>query len=158
MPATESISKIRADFLRTIEKKNPLAYNLALATMAKKELGLSGLGFTRNPVTGLYGLGAVDVTVGTTDTAAQVASDPTVFDKFLSTLKEMVPAYANYQLTRDLYSLNMERAKQGLPPIDAAAVSPQVNVGLAPQTQQLLVVGGLGLLAVLLLTRGKKHA
>ncbi len=41
----------------------------------------------------------------------------------------------------DLIKLNVTRAEQGLPPIDQGAVSPQVNVGVSPQVQQLIVYG-----------------
>jgi hypothetical protein len=42
-----------------------------------------------------------------------------------------------------------------LPPISAAAVSPTVNVGLAPSTQNaLLVAAGIGALILILKKRG----
>ena len=52
--------------------------------------------------------------------------------------------------TFQLNQINVERAKLGLPPIDTSAYTGMgVRVGLAPQTQQLLVYGGLALLAVM---------
>jgi hypothetical protein len=152
MTKAKDISRIRADFLRVIEKKNPQAFKSVVAALAKKELGPRGLGFVRNPVTGLYGLGAVDVTVGTSPADA-IASEPSTFDKFLSTFKEILPAYANYQLTRDLYDLNLERAKMGLPPVNAQDVSPQLNVGISRDTQNMLIIGGIAIVAVFLLSR-----
>lgn len=51
---------------------------------------------------------------------------------------------------RDLMRINVERAKQGLPPLDVAAYTGVgVNVGLSQQTQQLVTYGGLALLAFL---------
>jgi hypothetical protein len=60
--------------------------------------------------------------------------------------------------TYQLNQINVERAKQGLPPINTSAYGTGVNVGLNPQTQQLVIYGGLALLAVLLIgsfTKGK---
>lgn len=51
---------------------------------------------------------------------------------------------------RDLMRINVERAKQGLPPLDVASYTGVgVNVGLSQQTQQLVTYGGLALLAFL---------
>lgn len=58
---------------------------------------------------------------------------------------------ADYQ--RDLLRLQLERARQGLPPLDASQYGAGVSVGLSPSTQQLLILGGVGLLAVLFLSR-----
>jgi hypothetical protein len=54
--------------------------------------------------------------------------------------------------TYQLNQINVNRAKQGLPPINTSAYGTGVNVGLNPQTQQLVIYGGLALLAVLLIT------
>lgn len=52
--------------------------------------------------------------------------------------------------TFQLNQINVERAKMGLPPIDTSQYTGVgVRVGLAPQTQQLLIYGGLALLAVM---------
>jgi hypothetical protein len=47
-------------------------------------------------------------------------------------------------LTKDLYQLNLTRAQQGLSPIAASSVAPQMNVGLASDTQRTLLMLGLG--------------
>lgn len=44
-----------------------------------------------------------------------------------------------------ILDLNAERAKRGLPPISAESISPQVNVGMSPQTRQLVMYAALGL-------------
>lgn len=52
--------------------------------------------------------------------------------------------------TYQLQQINVERAKLGLPAIDTSQYTGVgVRIGLAPQTQQLLMYGGLALLAVL---------
>lgn len=42
--------------------------------------------------------------------------------------KEAVPAYLAYDAQKDIMDLNMERAKQGLDPIDPGVAAPQVRV------------------------------
>ena len=68
-----------------------------------------------------------------------VTSWPDLISKGLTALQ-------TYQLNQ----INVERAKMGLPPIDTSAYTGVgVRVGLAPQTQQLIIYGGLALLAVM---------
>jgi len=51
-----------------------------------------------------------------------------------------------------LMNLNVQRARQGLPPIDVASYSGAgVNIGLSPGTQQLVTYAGLALVGLLLL-------
>ena len=52
--------------------------------------------------------------------------------------------------TYQLNQINVQRASQGLPPLNTAAYGTGINVGLNAQTQQLVIYGGLALLAVLL--------
>lgn len=78
-------------------------------------------------------------------------------------VKEAVPAYLAYDAQKDLMDLNMERAKQGLDPIDPGMTAPQVRVvhDLPPEVgtaitdfklggMNLLLWGGLALGAFLL--------
>lgn len=56
--------------------------------------------------------------------------------------------------TFQLNQINVQRARMGLPALDMSQYTGVgVRVGIAPQTQQLLIYGGLALLAVLLLRR-----
>ena len=51
-----------------------------------------------------------------------------------------------------LMQINTDRARKGLPPLDARAYSgAYVNVGLDPNTQRLVTYAGLGLLALFVL-------
>ena len=54
---------------------------------------------------------------------------------------------------RQLMQINLERARQGLPPISAAQAGLSVGVEVGQDTRQLLIVGGIALLAVLFLSR-----
>lgn len=86
-----------------------------------------------------------------TESGGSVLAEPTqtsatswadVISKGLTTLQ-----------TVQLNQINVQRARMGLPPIDVSAYGTGVRVGLTPQTQQLLIYGGLALLAVMLLRR-----
>jgi hypothetical protein len=56
-----------------------------------------------------------------------------------------------------LMNLNVQRARQGLPPIDVASYSGAgVNVGLSAGTQQLVTYAGLALIGLVLLNMATK--
>jgi hypothetical protein len=133
MAMSDNIIQIRTEYLQRLKRRSPKAFDYALQKFATVR-GMSGLGQTDETATG----------------AEAVASDSFTFDSFLQTLKDLVPVYTSYQLSQDLYQLNLERVRQGLPPVDAQSVSPQVNVGLSSDMRMLLMVGGGALLAVLL--------
>lgn len=93
-------------------------------------------------------------------TVALESVAPTVTQKIVSQQQENEPWWETWsriassvvmaKQQRDLMQINVERAKQGLPPLDIAQYSGVgVNVGLSPQTQALVTYGGLALLAFL---------
>jgi hypothetical protein len=63
-------------------------------------------------------------------------------------LTQVAPAVLQFKSQQSLINANLERAKQGLPPLDASSVTPGVNIGISPQTQQLLMWAGIGALAL----------
>ena len=82
------------------------------------------------------------------DTNRSVTQDPAkpTQNSWAETIRAGLNAVQTFQLNQ----INVERAKLGLPPIDTSAYTGMgVRVGLAPQTQQLLIYGGLALLAVM---------
>ncbi len=82
------------------------------------------------------------------------APEGTKLDDWLAIAKQGL----NLVQTQQLNQINVERAKQGLPPIDTSRYTgTAVNLGLTPQTQQLIVYGGLALLAVLLINNLSKR-
>lgn len=82
----------------------------------------------------------------------QAISDSSSGESWFDTLKKVIPALTMTAQQYQLMNLNIERAKQGLPPIDIASYSGVgVNVGIAPDTQKLLLWGGAALLLVLFL-------
>ena len=77
-------------------------------------------------------------------------------ESWIDTLQKLVPALTMTVQQVQLMQLNIERAKSGLPPIDIASYSGVgVNVGLSPATRNLLIYGGIALVAVFFLTRGR---
>lgn len=77
-------------------------------------------------------------------------------ESWIDTLTKLVPALTMTVQQVQLMQLNIERAKSGLPPIDIASYSGiGVNVGLSASTKNLLIYGGIALVAVLFLTRGR---
>lgn len=65
-------------------------------------------------------------------------------------LARLLPVLASTYQQKQLLSVQVERARNGLPPLDVSQYAPGVNVGLDEKTQRLLIIGGvvaLGLLA-----------
>lgn len=81
----------------------------------------------------------------------EVATSDSATDSILNTARDLLTVY-NQQRILDA---NMERAARGLPPLNTAQYAPTYNVGLAPDTRNMLLIGGGFLLVVLLLARGK---
>ena len=87
---------------------------------------------------------------------AKIDQTQTPSESWIDTLVKLVPAITMTAQQQQLMQLNIERAKKGLPPVDIASYSGiGVNVGLSPDTKNLLIFGGLALVAVFFLTRKK---
>lgn len=74
-------------------------------------------------------------------------------------LRDLYVAHETGQAQDKLLEINLERARRGQSPLDAATYVPgaNVNVGVAPATMKpLLIAGGVGLLAVLALSALKR--
>jgi hypothetical protein len=77
-------------------------------------------------------------------------------ESWIETLTKLTTAITMTAQQRQLMQLNIERAKKGLPPVDIASYSGVgVSVGLSPDTKNLLIFGGLALVAVFFLMRKK---
>ena len=81
-------------------------------------------------------------------------TEPSWWEKLFEGSTKLVGAVSSAQTARDIYKINKERAAQGLAPIDASAISPQVNFGVAPGTMAqfstpLMIGAGLILLMIL---------
>ena len=87
---------------------------------------------------------------GITEIANRIAVEGESWISAISRAMSVV-AMADYQ--RRILNAQLERARQGLPPMQPSEYAPAINVGLSPQTRNLLIYGGLALVAVLLLRR-----
>jgi hypothetical protein len=73
-------------------------------------------------------------------------------ENWTDTLVRILPNLTMGVQQIQLMQINTDRARKGLPPLDARAYSgAYVNVGLDPNTQKLVTYAGLGLLALFVL-------
>jgi len=73
-------------------------------------------------------------------------------ENWTDTLVRILPNLTMGVQQIQLMQINTDRARKGLPPLDARAYSgAYVNVGLDPDTQRLVTYAGLGLLALFVL-------
>lgn len=93
--------------------------------------------------TSLSGMGDGTASVGTDP------NDPTLPPSLASLIQTAITTYNSQRIL----DANIELAKLGRPPIDQSLIAPQYNVGLSPDVKNMLMIGGLGLLLVLLLSR-----
>lgn len=91
--------------------------------------------------------------LGQTETA-----EPSLVTEWGNNFFDLAKQYFQLEGQRDIIKLNIARAEQGLPPISAESVAPQVNVGLSPETQKLAIYGlvGVGLVAALMAVTKKR--
>jgi len=83
--------------------------------------------------------------------SAIVAQNQTPGESWADTAQKVLTALAMTEQQRTLMQINIERARQGLPPIDINRYSGVgVNVGLSQGTQQLVTYALLGLGAILI--------
>lgn len=87
---------------------------------------------------------------GITDVANRIAVEG---ESIISAISRAMTMVAMTEYQRQILKTQLERARQGLPPLQPSEYAPAVNVGLSPQTRSLLIYGGLALVAVMLLRR-----
>lgn len=119
------------------------------------------------------GLGQFSFSDAVSSTAEKAAdTGGSMWEKITSGALALGGTYLALKAQRDAMKINIARAEQGLPPIDAAAVAPVVRVqtDIDPQlaadlasnigskmNQGLLVIGGLALVAMLMMGGRKKR-
>ena len=83
-----------------------------------------------------------------------IAQNQTPGEPWWQTAQKIALALVQTDQQRQIMNLNIERARQGLPPVDPSQYSGLgVQVGLAPQTQNLILIGLVGIAAVFLFSR-----
>jgi hypothetical protein len=97
-------------------------------------------------------VGAIDPNVAAGVTAAQAPQE-----SWTQALLRVGPDLAKTLVTADaqrkLLDVQMQRAAQGLPPLNSSNYGLGVSVGLDPNMQRYLLLGGAALLMLLLLKR-----
>jgi hypothetical protein len=89
----------------------------------------------------------------------EVAKNQNPGEPWYESLARLLPILATTYQQRQLLSVQVERARQGLAPLDVSAYAAGVNVGISPEVKQLLIIGGLaiaGLVALSMVTRGRR--
>jgi hypothetical protein len=105
-------------------------------------------------ISATYKVALEDAAPGVT-TAIDQAQKPG--EAWTDTLVRILPNLTMGVQQLQLMQINVDRARKGLPPVDAQAYSgAYVNVGLDPNTQRLVTYAGLGILALFLLNRFSK--
>ncbi len=55
--------------------------------------------------------------------------------------------------SQQLFQMNLQRAQQGLPPLNPAQYAPAMNFGMTPETQKLVMIGIVAVVAVMMLKK-----
>ncbi len=91
-----------------------------------------------------------EVAPGITEIANRIAVEG---ESWISAISRAMTTVAMADYQRQILRAQLDRARQGLPPLQPSEYAPAINVGLSPQTRTLLIYGGIALVAVLLLRR-----
>lgn len=70
-------------------------------------------------------------------------------ESWLDAVGRLLPIIAATDQQRQLLQVQVDRARQGLPPLNVSQYAAGVQVGVSSDLKNLLVIGGLGVLAVL---------
>ena len=100
-----------------------------------------------------YGAEDAGTAVSVPDPATAQGSEST-WTQIISAAKSIVPVYYAAKTQEDIAQINLERLRRGQAPLPESylrASAPQVRAGLSPDTQRMIMILGVGLLAVLAL-------
>ena len=76
-------------------------------------------------------------------------------ESWTDTLQRVLPLLATTYQQKEILNIQLERAKQGLPPLPNSQFGLGVNVGLSDDVKNYLLIGGIALAAVFLM--GKRR-
>lgn len=79
----------------------------------------------------------------------KIAEQSAAGSSWVDTLQKMLPVLAMTWQQREIMNLQIERARQGLPPLPNSEFGAQVSVGLDAQTRKALMIGGVALIGLL---------
>lgn len=78
-------------------------------------------------------------------------------ESWTDTLQRLLPILATTYQQKQLLDVQVERARNGLPPLDASMYAPGVQVGLSSDTTKtLMMLGGAALLILLFIAMKKR--
>lgn len=77
-------------------------------------------------------------------------------EDWTTTLQRVLPALVATYQQKQILGIQLERAKQGLDPLDASSLGVGVNVGLSPDLTRTLGILGIGSIAAYLILRKVK--
>ena len=80
---------------------------------------------------------------------ALIDSQQGASESWYDALARLLPVLASTYQQKQLLSVQVERARNGLPPLDVSQYAPGVNVGVDDKTRSLIMWGGAAALALL---------
>lgn len=121
-PSKAERARNQQRFVQMIRKTHPRLYAIAKARVGEPPTG-AGLGqITKN---------------GTTETASSW------FSRLTDTLTTLAPTYLQYKSQKELLEIQLQRAQEGLPPLETSQYAPAVQIGLDPeQTREAIAAAG----------------
>ncbi len=156
--------KAKRELLEWIEQQNPRWFAKA-EQIAKRELvKQSRLGLT--PLIPRYSqdMNVRAATMGQATppinpTVAEEKAEESWLDKLVGAAKDIAPAFIQFKQQKEILDMQVERAKQGLPPLEAAYIAPTVRIQteLSPEmmtTARAGITEGLQKLAIPLMLVG----
>jgi hypothetical protein len=77
-------------------------------------------------------------------------------EDWISAITRAISTVSMADAQRRLLNLQLQRAQQGLPPLDSSQYGLGVSVGIGGDTQKMILLGLAGIAVVLLLTRSRR--
>lgn len=92
------------------------------------------------------------------EVAPAPAGEKSAIDSIFSILEKSLPIYLGTKQADALIKINIERAKKGLEPIDAAAFQPGVSVTASKDVQYIMWAGVamVGIVAYFMFSKGRR--
>jgi len=122
-PSRAERARNQQRFVQMIKRTHPRLYAIAKARVGE-------------PPTG-SGLGQITKTATTTETSSSW------FSRLTDTLSTLAPSYLQYKSQKELLEIQLQRAQEGLPPLETSQYAPAVQIGLDPeQTREAIAAAG----------------
>lgn len=137
-----------------IPSDNAVSYNLDGKTVSVEPDGTtyvdSGVGYKLSPDLSAT-LRMTEANAPGSLETAQSSTSGFDFKSLLESLSGVIGVVVQAKTQQDLLKANLDRAKIGLPPLNAQAYMPGVNVGVASDTQKMVfIVAGIAAGAIVL--------